>query len=187
MNKKMVIGIIAALILIGGVSYYAMNRDQENIESSDNSGDAMENKEDSSLFGSIKDAMNKGMSLRCEYSDEQNQTVVAYIKGNSVRTTIENPKSNESPSNFLMLDSTMYMWPVAGSNQGYMIKVDPETAQKAQDQTKGAENVDKATDTDIVGSLENYKQNCKSSVVADSMFEKPSNITFQDFSQLFKQ
>jgi hypothetical protein len=79
------------------------------------------------------------------------------------------------------------MWPVAGSNQGYMIKVDPETAQKAQDQTKGAENVDKATDTDIVGSLENYKQNCKSSVVSDSMFEKPSNITFQDFSQLFKQ
>lgn len=180
----MIAAIVAGIVIIAGI-YFAMSKKSSDTQLNGDSNTSTENNESGGLFSSIKDAMQKGVVLKCEYTDEDGQSSIAYIKGDKVKSVISNPSDNSGPNNFLMLDNSMYMWSTS-TNQGFVIKVDEQTMEKSKQQTQGLENADKATNTDILGTLETYKDRCKPATVSDSEFEKPSNVTFQDFSQLFQ-
>lgn len=184
MNKKVVAAIAAGIVIVGGI-YFAMSKKSTDNQISGDSNTNTENTESGGLFSSIKDAMQKGVALKCEYTDEEGQSSIAYIKGDKVKSIISNPSDKSGPNNFLMLNNSMYMWSTS-TNQGFVIKVDEQAIEKSKQQTQGLDNADKATNTDIVGTLETYKDRCKPATVADSEFEKPSNVTFQDFSKLFQ-
>lgn len=186
-TNKIILGLAIVAVLIGAAMYYTATKDEKSLAGNNQTGSEQNSLGETIGNGieSIKDAMSKGLTLECSYTDEQNQKFVSYVKGKSVRSIIENPSSSSTPSNFLLIGTTMYMWPSGGPNQGFTITVDEEAAKKAQEQTQGAGDVDKATNTDLIGTLETYKNNCKQSSVDDSLFEKPANINFQDFSSIY--
>ncbi|MCC7356819.1 MAG: hypothetical protein IT410_04400 [Candidatus Doudnabacteria bacterium] len=186
-TNKIILGLAIVVVLIGAAMYYTATKDEKSLAGNNQTGSEQNSLGETLGNGieSIKDAMSKGLTLECSYTDEQNQKFVSYVKGKSVRSIIENPSSSSTPSNFLLIGTTMYMWPSGGPNQGFTITVDEEAAKKAQEQTQGAGDVDKATNTDLIGTLETYKNNCKQSSVDDSLFEKPANINFQDFSSIY--
>ena len=186
-TNKIILGLAIVAVLIGAAMYYTATKDEKSLAGNNQTGSEQNSLGETLGNGieSIKDAMSKGLTLECSYTDEQNQKFVSYVKGKSVRSIIENPSSSSTPSNFLLIGTTMYMWPSGGPNQGFTITVDEEAAKKAQEQTQGAGDVDKATNTDLIGTLETYKNNCKQSSVDDSLFEKPANINFQDFSSIY--
>ena len=186
-TNKIILGLAIVAVLIGAAMYYTATKDEKSLAGNNQTGSEQNSLGETLGNGieSIKDAMSKGLTLECSYTDEQNQKFVSYVKGKSVRSIMENPSSSSTPSNFLLIGTTMYMWPSGGPNQGFTITVDEEAAKKAQEQTQGAGDVDKAKNTDLIGTLETYKNNCKQSSVDDSLFEKPANINFQDFSSIY--
>ncbi len=188
-TNKIILGLAVLAVAIGAAMYYTATKDEQDLAGNNQTGSEQNGVGDtiSNGISSIKDAMSKGQTLECEYSDAQNQKFISYVKGDKVRSIIQNPSSPSTPSNFLLNGTTMYMWPSGGPNQGFSITIDEETTKKAQEQTQGAGDVDKATNTDLVGQLETYKNSCKQSSVDDSWFEKPSNVKFQDFSSIYGQ
>ncbi len=186
-TNKIILALAVIAVIIGAAMYYTATKDEKGLAGDNQTGSEQNGLADTLGNGieSIKDAMSKGQTLECVYTDDQNQKFISYVKGKSVRSIVQNPTSSSTPSNFLLLGTTMYMWPSGGPNQGFQITIDEEAAKKAQEQTQDAGDVDKATNTDLVGQLEAYKNNCKQSSVDDSLFEKPANIQFQDFSSIY--
>jgi hypothetical protein len=188
MKNKLIIPLVIGVIVVAGLLYYALGRDKGSEVNSDQaSADQMSEKGQSNpLFSSIKDAMSRGLVLECTYKDENGQNITAIIQGQKIRMTLANQTDKTAPNNFLVLDQTMYMWSDT-NKQGFMVAYDDSTMKKAQEQVKGAEDVEKATNADVIGALEQYKSSCKETTAKDSLFVKPADVTFTDFSKLYQQ
>jgi len=130
--------------------------------------------EGKTIFDSIKDAMSKSLSLECKYAEKETE-VVAYIKGKSVRSDSEYQGTKTS---VIIKDNQMWLW-TNKDNQGMVLDVG-ESSQDQAGQT-GTTNPD-----DVIEAIEKYKQNCRQTIVADSLFNPPGNIDFQDLSQMLK-
>ena len=188
MKNKLIIPLVIGVIIVLGILYYAMGRDKgSEVNSDQTSAEQMSEKgQNNPLFSSIKDAMSRGLVLECTFTDENGQNTSAIIQGEKIRMTLANQADKTAPNNFLVVDKKMYMW--SDSNkQGFMVAFDDSTMQKAQEQVKGAEDVEKATNADVIGALEQYKSSCKEASAKDSIFVKPADVTFTDFSQLYQQ
>lgn len=177
-NAK-IAGIVIAIValLAAGYYFYAAKEKDSKTESSIETG-SMES-DSKNPFSSIVDAMNRSQSLECKYTDADGRVTTAYVKGKSVRTSYSTNNKTD-PNNFLILNDQMYTWNDS-TKKGFTLKFDP-TAQTNQNDNS---NLDKASNTDVVGQLEQYKDDCKVSNVPDSEFEKPAGVTFQDFSSIY--
>jgi len=125
-----------------------------------------------SVFESIKDAMSKSLSLQCDYTSGNVKSTV-YIKGKSLRSETD---SQGSKIYAILKDNKLWSWSDKDKNGIIMDLTD------TQNQATGGQK----SGDDIIGEVEKYKQNCKQTVVSDSMFNPPSDIKFQDLSQMFK-
>lgn len=130
--------------------------------------------EDKSVFDSIRDAMSKSLSLECKYTEKET-TVTAYIKGKSVRSDQEYQGTKTS---VIIKDNKMWLW-TSKDNQGMVLDL-TESSQNQAGQS-GTTNPD-----EVIEAIEKYKQNCRQTIVADSLFNPPTNINFQDLSQMLK-
>lgn len=178
MNKKIAIG-IAVVILLAGGAYYFQSQNKSKV--SDDGQMTNEKKgAGNTIAESIRDMMNRGAVLECTYEADGEKTT-AYIKGKSVRSTSALSSDPKAPNNFLYIDSKIYFW--NDTTKEGMFMSAPEQTGKTPESTQ----FDKDINTDIVGQLEQYKNSCKPSSVSDSLFTVPSNVKFQDFSELMKQ
>lgn len=130
--------------------------------------------EKKTVFDSIKDAMSKSLSLQCDYSSDNVKSTV-YIKGKSLRSETDNQGSKIYA---ILKDNKLWTWSDKDKN-GIIMDL---TATQSQTNPQGGQK----SGDDIVNEVEKYKQNCKQTVVSDSMFNPPSDINFQDLSQMFK-
>jgi hypothetical protein len=128
------------------------------------------------VFTSIKDAISKQIALRCEYTDENGNTSINYIKGNMIRV---DGKVGEQASSALMRDDKIYVW-TADSKEGFVM--DMKGLQNSSDIKMGGEKIQ--TTEDIINKLEAEKTKCHAEAVPDSMFVVPSEINFSDWSKL---
>lgn len=184
-KNKLIVALVVGGLGVAGIAYYTMNKQSGSVANTNETGtpqDTLAN-QSNPLFSSIEDAMQRGLTLECTFA-EDGKSSTAYIKGSKVRMTVNGTDKN-SPNNFLLLNNSMFIW-ASGSTKGFIVSIDAQTAQQVQKQTQGAEDVDKATNTDVLGSLEKYKSTCKESKIADSEFEKPTDIQFIDFNDLYK-
>jgi len=124
------------------------------------------------VFESIKDAMSKSLSLQCDYTSGNVKSTV-YIKGKSLRSETDTQGSKVYA---ILKDNKLWSWSSKDKNGIIMDLTD------TQNQAAGGQ---KSSD-DLVNEVEKYKENCKQTVVSDSLFNPPNNITFQDLSQLMK-
>ena len=94
-------------------------------------------------------------------------------KGKSIRSETD----NKGQKYYVILkDQKLWSWSDKDKN-GLLIDIS-DTQSKAQTGQKSEE--------DIIDEVEQHKENCKPTVVSDSMFNPPSDINFQDLGQMFK-
>ncbi len=137
-------------------------------------------KENKGVWESIKDAMTKSISLRCEYTDVDGTTSINYIKGKMIRTESAIEKGGSVKAYGIFKDDKVYIW-TDNSKDGFVFDMS-----KLGDDAKMGETDIKSTD-DIISELEKNKQNCRTETVPDSFFDLPKDVTFTDWSSFIPQ
>lgn len=134
-----------------------------------------EKKADGGVFGSIREAMSKSLSLKCEYPTTDNNKVVAYIKGETVM--IDNSQVSGSYSGAIIKDNKLWTWDKT-KKEGFIMVIPPKEDGQGEDEFSSKK---------IIDDLEGKKDFCKQTVVADAVFEPPSDVKFTDLSSLLKK
>ena len=165
MPKNVIIAIVVILILGGGAAFFFQNQNK------------MSGKD---AITSIKDTLTKSASMECNYTDEQGRTSKAYIKNGSIRADITAKNSKESGS-VIVTDKKIYFW---NSEGGFMMEVPDVT--KTPSQTEGS-NQGLSQKEELMRDLDKYKDYCKNASVSDSLFTPPTDVKFQDYSQMMNQ
>lgn len=176
MKTNKTVLIVGAVLVFGVIFYLGRGRngtvvtDQTEVEEGKESASAEATTGKSgSIFDSIRDAMAKSLSLRCDYA-ASGAKITAYVKGKMVRvdSVVEGGTNNSS----IIKEDMLWSWDNE-KKEGIIMPLQSE------------EN--KTVSEEIINGLENEKQFCKVAIVADSMFEPPADIKFQDLGQLFQQ
>lgn len=139
------------------------------------------------MFNSIKDAMSKSLSLQCEYTDQSQKMTKVYIKAGSIRSDSQNSSNSAEIDSAIMKNNKLYVWSNQ-QNQGTIIDFSVNNAnstisgmannQSSHSSTMQGEN--------FIKDFESQKEHCKSSIIADSLFTLPKNITFLDLGNMMK-
>lgn len=176
---KKLIPVIVILLLALGVGFFIFS----NKTKTSQNGIVSQNQQSGgqgNIITSIRDAMMKSMSLKCEYPDEKGNTVTTYIKGENVRVMGFASEQNAGQGQILMKDKKMYMWDKT-KKQGTVIDLNVKVTPGAESTTEQADQKE-----GTIEELEKYKDYCKTEAVADSLFEVPSGIEFVDFAKQMK-
>ncbi len=124
-------------------------------------------------FTSIKDAVDRSITLKCEYTDESGEKTVAYIKGKQIRMD----SATEGDQGFfhgIIRDDKMWIW-ADKIPEGMML----DFAKVTDDSLMMGDKVIRSQD-DILAKFEEKKDTCKQESVADSQFTLPENVKFTD-------
>lgn len=174
--KNLVIALVV-LAILGAGGYYVM-KSQSNKPATPGTTAAPTS---AGPFSSIKDALMKSLSLKCEYPDPKTKaTVTTYIKNGAVRVMGMSIQNNKS-SNAIMKDNKMWIWS-EGETQGMMLDLNiPATGKKVTGEPTKEDQRER-----VLAEMEQYKNYCKTDVVSDSFFAPPSNVTFTDLQNMMK-
>lgn len=168
--------IIVALVLAGGYFLYKSHKKSLQAEMTPKVQPTTSN-----VLTSIKDAlMNKALSIQCDFTDDKGVHTLAYIKSGAVRADVTNQQP-PTTSSFIMKDQKMYFW-THGKTQGMMMAI-PSIA-PTQPTGTVQQNEPQNISTNIMDSLEKFRENCKPGVIQDTLFTPPSDVTFSDFSKM---
>jgi hypothetical protein len=164
-----VIAVVVAVLILGGAgSMFVLKKAVNKLESKvANKIVAEKVTNDSGVFGSIKDALAKSLSMQCDYSVGSTKTSV-YIKSGNIRFESANSVG-------IFKDNKIWTWNPT-TKQGMLI---PQSVTNRAQQVMDKEK--------LVEDLESQKQFCKVSMVSDSQFEVPADVTFQDLGKLFEK
>lgn len=174
-NKNLLIILIAAVILIiGGVYYFTMNKSaipaNQSAMQNANTQTANENTNTNIVEASIKSFLTSGSSVTCTYSSNVEGTNMSgklYANAGKIRQDFETQAEDMQISGHMIMDSQdAYMW-TDQMNMGFKFSI-------ADMPTPGADQNTQAPDIN-----KNMKFNCSSWAPDNSVFEVPSNITFQ--------
>jgi len=157
--------VVAVLAVLGIVGYLLMNK----------GGSSMGLKKGAGTFTSIKDALSKSVSLECEYKDAAGNSTKSYIKNGAIRADIVAVNDADSGS-MIMKDKKMYFW---HGNKGYMMEI-PDT-EEGEDIEINHKN---SKEDEFLDEMEQYKNQCKASVVSDGLFTPPSDVDFASMSEM---
>lgn len=164
--------VLLVLLLLGGGGYYLYSKSGQKLPGTEQSG---------GVFGSIKDALSKSLSLQCEFTDDQGVATVAYMKAGAVRVNTTGKTTEESGS-FIMKDKKLYFWQ-KGSKEGTLMTMSDEKVTVAPGKTEPTGTADEKSGN-VLSELEKFKDKCKAAVVDDSLFTPPSDVKFTDFSKM---
>jgi hypothetical protein len=142
----------------------------ENTSSENNSGQS-EPEEKGNVFDSIKDAMSRSLSLKCEYPAGESGKMVAYVKGNMIR--MEGQWQTKNQTGMIIRDEKLYTWDL-NKKEGIIMPI----IKKEED---------KPLSQEILDDLENNKSFCRPASVPDSMFQIPTDVKFSDISQMLEK
>lgn len=164
-NKNLPL-IIGGVLVLGVIAYILLNRGASPLSNADPES-------------AIKNALSGTGSVKCEYTDDDGRLVTAYVKGEKMRTDVTG--GQEGNGSMIFKDNTSWSWDNT-TKKGVMFKA-PEVTGTESDETSETE-LDVEDSEDIKEEIEQYKESCKNENVPDSMFEPPTDVTFQDFSQM---
>ncbi len=159
-SSKSPVVVVVLLVIVALVGFFLLKGKGKTPGSTQSEG----------VFGSIKDAISKSLSLKCEYKVGEN-TTIAYVKGSNVR--IDGSWEGKNNSAAILKENKMWTWDIA-KKEGVIFSF--EADQK--------ESGSQTTSEGIVNNLETEKQNCKVAVFSDSVFTPPTDVKFQDLSNL---
>lgn len=164
MSPVLIAVIVVLVLALGAGAYFLMG-------SKKSSTGVMQGE---NAFTSIRDALSKSISLECEIKDGQGRTTKAFIKNGAVRADMTDPDPKNSGS-VIMKDKKIWIW---NGKEGFTMDVPENT------NAEGSANPQANQGDQLLNDLENYKNDCKPSVVSDSLFAAPADVTFQDTSKM---
>ncbi|HSX40001.1 MAG TPA: hypothetical protein VLF68_00100 [Candidatus Saccharimonadales bacterium] len=172
MSKIIIVAVVVLLVLGGGYMFLKNSKSApaSSTTATSTSGNS------GGVFGSIKDALSKSVSLQCDFTDETGRKTVSYIKNGAIRADVTGQTAQENGS-VIMKDNKMWVW---NGQTGFMMDL------SSADKGNAGQNQAVSQQEEVMNSLEKYKSSCKPAVVADSLFATPSNVKFQDMSQMMK-
>ena len=171
LNKKIILIVGGIIVLVLAFFFLTQNKTTTTNETTDLTTTQQTTQENTTVFDSIKDAMSKSLSLKCEYV-AGGGSVVAYIKGNSIR--MDNLNGNNNSGNAIIKDNRLWTWSNQTNEGAVMTLPKPEEGKQTSSE-------------EIINNLEEQKQFCTPAVVSDSAFEPPANIKFQDLTKMMEQ
>lgn len=177
MNK--LVPVVVVLLLLGVGGYFVMNSQKSKpvVTEQKTAGSKTQG---GNIFTSIKDALSKSLSLKCEYPNPSGKgTVTSYIKNGAVRVSSMG-MGEEGYGSAIMKDNKMWIWS-EGKNEGMMLTLNKPEAEKAVAEKKEDQS------EKVLAEMEKYKNSCKTEVVADSLFTPPSNVKFTDLEGIMKK
>lgn len=165
--KPLIIIIIVVIVLLGA-GYFLMNNPM--VKKGLDAGTGGQ-------FSSIKDALTKSVSLECEYKDPTSgENMKVWIKNGAIRSDMP-AQGGQEAGTMIMKDKKMYIW---SNKEGMVMSL--ETPEGTEGQTMDNENEAE----NLIKDLEAYKNDCKPSVVSDSLFTPPTDVEFTDLSEMMK-
>lgn len=119
-------------------------------------------------------------SVKCTYT-ANNSTVTTYIKDGNVR--VEMTGSEGEKTNSLVVNKIAYIWQ-EGQGTGMMY----DTSVITPEATETTEAPRSYKDADAIKhDLDSYHPTCTSESAPDSLFDKPTDITFTNMSKMMDQ
>jgi len=136
------------------------------------------------VFQSIKDAFDRSVAIRCDYTDEDGEKVTTYIKNKKIYLESQ-PKPDEDGTvtplvHGITMDDKMYIW-TAESNEGLIFDLND-----AEEPAKMGDTEVRSTE-DIINKLEEKKENCRPETIPDSKFDLPAGMEFKSFADLWNK
>lgn len=185
--KGLAIGVLVVVLLVGASFYWSKDDTAEEasvMKTVNEEGmPATEIPEDRSMIGSIKEAMSKGVALRCTYAvGEGEQAVQAdvYVNGQSFKTT---SSVNGVEMQALSDGKTQYMW-MSGNKQG--MKFDMACLEKLKGTLPSGSASQGMNPEDYQKTFDMAKNvSCEPAVAVD--FSVPTTVTFTDQCALMEQ
>jgi len=174
MKKNNIVFIAVALIVVGLIVFLKFNQSKVSTNQETNKEETQATvtktaETKGNVLDSIKDAIAKNLSFKCEYNMNNSKTTV-YVKGTAMR--IEGLTTNGN-TGAIIKDNKLWSWDTV-KKEGVIMPLDA--------------NQNKAfSQEEITNNLEKQKQFCQVTVVAESIFTPPSDIKFQDLSEMFKK
>lgn len=145
---------------------------------------AEEKKEEEQKGFSLKDALTLGKSVQCTYTTEAGE-VTTWVKGNKVRVEGLGMGATEKDTHkggMINDGEWIYIW---GGEEKKGVKYQIS----ALEQKEWEEDVEKLKDPQkwATETEEKYKVNCHQVIVSDSQFVPPSDVEFQNLTEMFEK
>lgn len=179
MQYKKIISLIVPAILLSSCTIFTNPFQKQNLTTSSK-------QEGGNALASIKNAISIGASTKCSYKGPDGE-VSTLIKGNKMKIDgidFSAGKTKGEKGGIINDGEWIYFWG-GEEKEGFKYKISDlddasskefaKSIEDMKDPKKWAESVDGK-----------YQVKCDPTVVNDSQFTPPADITFQDFSQLFK-
>lgn len=183
MNKNLIIGVVAVVLLIGGMIMYQKAKGTSLVA-------PMMEKNDGALGminGTLADLAAKGVPMQCSFKstvDGVESSGTVYVSGKNMRGDFKGMyDGKEESTHMIRSDDTNYIWS-DGDGKGMMMKISAEDVESLK---KNMMEVQKSNPqaVDVDGQTMDY--NCKSWVPEGTSFTPPTDIEFTDMSAMMNQ
>lgn len=183
MNKKVIIVIVAGvLILGGGVAAYTLTRSDDaetNTVQQDNTDERTDREQanaGNTTDASIKEFLAAGENKKCTFIDADTSGTAHFASGQRMRLDYRQAGDDPSSGSMIIRTDKQYIWD-GETKEGMTF------AFSAEERSETGQN----TNQESVDTNKNYRFTCESWNVDENLFTPPTDVTFQDFTQLMQQ
>jgi|GEM_PF-3174604 len=174
-NIGVVVVVLLAIVL--GFFYFKRGQIPQTNLNQTNKTQKQTNQNKTGVIESIKDALTKNLSFKCQYQPEGiSEVVTMYFKGGKIRSEYS---SNSEIKNIAIVDNKkVWNWQPK-EKKGVVFSMDL---------FKGKESSDNQSfnQEEMIKEAEKYRQNCQVQNLPNSLFEPPADIQFQDMDKMMK-
>jgi len=163
--KKIIIILVLIAVAVGGYRFLSSRQKGE--------------KPTETVFNSLKEALTTTVPLKCEIKVEENKKVVVYIKGKKQRVEGVGYEGDEQG---VMINDGQYVY-IWNEDKKEGVKYSLAAVEIEAEKTLSEEQ---KSPEEWIKEYEEYKPDCKATLVSDEIFVPPSDVVFQDLDELFK-
>ncbi len=170
--KKIVIAVLVIVLLVAGSKLLTKFKNRVG-EISEKNDDRLDERvtEEESFVGKLKDAINLGKSLKCEYKVDDKNYGIGYLKGKNYYGEFV---TGGKTAKMILKDKCFWSW-AEGQKQGFKTCVKQEES----------ENIWNDIDKEQKSESTDYR--CNLAVINDTMFELPAGIEFVDLQAMMEK
>jgi len=179
--KNKIFLVIVALLVVGGLVWFSRSKSEkkpQEIKPSPAPSETKTEEQKEGIFGSIRQALEKSVNLKCQYQLENGDKMTVYLKGKDLIRAEVTTRQNQQTIT-IMKDDKMWFW-LPATKKGMMISL-------AGLQQQGLANQQVPNKEKILEEAEKYKESCQPATIADSLFEIPQEVEFENLDELLKK
>ena len=169
MNKNLPL-IVGAVVIVGLVvgGWLFLGKGKPEVSApAEVAEEAPAEQKEESFTGKIKEAVLRGIPMKCVWKDDRGNSTTGYIKGKKYYAEV----ISEGRTGYLIMkDNCMWTWS-KGESQGVKMCLEPTEEEEGLWEMEGSPQ-------------EAY--NCAPAAVSDSLFNPPANVNFMDMSQMMQ-